>query len=142
MCAAITLTPTSSGWSSIVIFSQALTVDTLLSLPRWMISGIFFSLIFGAALSVLGDKGKRAIDLISIFNDAVMKIVEWIMYFAPIGIFGIISARIGQAGGFKGFLPELFAVGKYSLTVVLGLSFHAFFVLPLILIIFGTFMIG
>ena len=97
---------------------------------------IVFSIIFGIALSSLGDKGARASEIIAAVNDAIHTIVEWVMYFIPIGIFGIISARIGAAGGFSGFLPELMALGKYFATVVIGLTLHAFLVLPLIFILF------
>ena len=79
---------------------------------------IFFSLLIGATLSVLGDRGRPAITVISGLNDAVMQLVHWIMVLAPVGIFGLIAGRIGHAGGFKEFLPELMAVGKYSFTVV------------------------
>ena len=98
---------------------------------------IFFSLLLGATLSVLGERGRVAIDVISTLNDAVMRIVHWIMIVAPFGIFGLIAARIGNAGGFSGFMPELLALGKYSFTVVFGLSVHAFIVLPLILLLIG-----
>ncbi len=98
---------------------------------------IFFALLFGAALTVIGDKGKKTIEIISGLNEAVMKIVDWIMIVAPFGIFGIISARIGIAGGFKEFLPELGAVGTYSFTVVLGLTIHGVFTLPMILRFIG-----
>ena len=98
---------------------------------------IFFSLLLGATLSVLGERGRLAIDFISTLSDAVMRIVHWIMIVAPIGIFGLIAARIGNAGGFSGFMPELLALGKYSFTVVFGLSIHAFIVLPLILLLIG-----
>lgn len=98
---------------------------------------IFFSLLLGAALSMTGESGKNAIEIISVLNDSILKIVEWIMVIAPVGIFGIICARIGKAGGFAGFMPELAAVGKYSFTVVLGLALHGFVILPLILYFFG-----
>ncbi|MCP4158307.1 MAG: dicarboxylate/amino acid:cation symporter [bacterium] len=98
---------------------------------------IFFSLLFGAALSVLGERAQKGIEFISILNDTILKIVDWIMYVAPFGIFGIIAARIGQAGGFQGFLPELAAVGKYSFTVILGLGVHGLVILPLILYFIG-----
>jgi len=98
---------------------------------------IFFSLLIGAALSVLGERGKAAIDVFNTLNDAVMQLVHWMMMIAPLGIFGLIAARIGHAGGFSGFLPELLALGKYSFTVVFGLAFHAFVVLPIILLFFG-----
>lgn len=98
---------------------------------------IFFALLFGAALTIIGDKGKKVIEIISGLNEAVMKIVDWIMFVAPFGIFGIISARIGLAGGFEEFLPELAAVGTYSLTVIFGLSIHGVIVLPIILWFIG-----
>jgi len=98
---------------------------------------IVFSLLLGAALSVLGPRAKGTIDVIGVLNDAIMRIVHWIMLLAPFGIFGLIVARIGNAGGFKGFLPELLALGRYSFTVLLGLSIHAFVILPLILMILG-----
>ena len=96
---------------------------------------IFFSLLIGATLSVLGERGRPAITVISGLNDAVMRLVHWIMVLAPVGIFGLVAGRIGHAGGFKEFLPELMAVGKYSFTVVLGLGVHGLIILPLILLL-------
>ena len=98
---------------------------------------IIFSLILGAALSVLGPRARSTIEVLSTLNDAVMKLVHWIMIIAPIGIFGLIAARIGHAGGFSGFLPELWSLGKYSFTVLLGLAIHGIIVLPLILKFIG-----
>ncbi|MBN2413164.1 dicarboxylate/amino acid:cation symporter [candidate division KSB1 bacterium] len=98
---------------------------------------IIFSLLIGAALSVLGPRGRPAIEVISILNDAIMRLIHWIMIIAPVGIFGLIATRIGQAGGFRGFLPELFALGKYSFTVLFGLAVHGFIVLPFILLLIG-----
>ncbi len=96
---------------------------------------IFFSLLIGAALSMLGDIGKPVIAVISGLNEAVMKLVHWIMYVAPFGIFGLIAGRIGEAQGFAGFWPELVAVGKYSATVVLGLGIHGAIALPILLLL-------
>lgn len=98
---------------------------------------IVFSLLFGIALSALGEKGARAAELISYFNDAIHKLVDWIMLFVPIGIFGIVAARIGNAGGFAGFVPEILALGKYCITVLLGLFLHGAVVLPLVLFLLG-----
>ena len=98
---------------------------------------IFFSLLIGCAFSMLGARGQTAIDFISVLNDGIMRIVHWIMIFAPIGIFGLVAGRIGRAGGFTKFLPELLAVGKYSFTVIFGLAIHAVVVLPIILFLIG-----
>jgi Na+/H+-dicarboxylate symporter len=66
-----------------------------------------------------------------------MRLVHWIMLVAPIGIFGLVGARIGKAGGFAGFMPELMALGKYFFTVLFGLALHGLVTLPLILFFIG-----
>ena len=98
---------------------------------------IFFSLLLGAAMSVLGEKARPAIEILSTLNSAVMKLVYWIMYISPFGIFGLIAGRIGNAGGFHDFLPELYSLGKYSFSVLFGLAVHGFIILPLLLRLFG-----
>jgi Na+/H+-dicarboxylate symporter len=98
---------------------------------------ILFSLLLGAALSVLGARARTAVETISALNDAVMRLVHWIMLVAPFGIFGLVAARIGRAGGFGGFVPELAALAWYSVTVLLGLAIHGLVILPLILRVLG-----
>ncbi len=98
---------------------------------------IVFSVFLGAVLTVLGEVGRPVIQFVSGINEAIMKLVHWLMYFAPIGIAGLLAGRIGKAGGFTDFLPELQAVGKYFGTVVIGLVIHGFITLPLILMAFG-----
>ena len=98
---------------------------------------IVFSLLLGAVLTVLGERGRPAIEVVSSLNDAIMRLVQWVMIVAPVGIFGLLAGRIGSEGGFDGMLPELMAVGKYSLTVVIGLAIHGFITLPLILAFVG-----
>ncbi len=94
---------------------------------------IVFSILLGAALSVLGEKARPAIRVLGGLNDAVMQLVHWVMVIAPIGIFGLIAARIGKAGGFAGFMPELLALGRSTFSVLLGLGIHSLVVLSLIL---------
>ncbi|MFQ6039786.1 MAG: dicarboxylate/amino acid:cation symporter [Candidatus Poribacteria bacterium] len=94
---------------------------------------IVFSLIFGGVLTTLGDKGKPVIAFFDGLNDAIMKIIHLIMLCAPVGIFALVAARLGQAGGFIGFWPELLKLAKYAMTVIVGLLIHGFITLPLIL---------
>ncbi len=98
---------------------------------------IVFSLLFGGVLTTLGERGRTAIEFFEGVNEAIMKIVYLVMVIAPFGIFGLIAARIGEAGGFLGFMPELIKLGKYFLTVVIGLFIHGVIILPLILAIVG-----
>jgi len=92
---------------------------------------IVFSLIFGGILTTLGNKGKLVIEMFEGLNEAFLKIIRLIMYFAPIGILGLIAARLGKAelSQVGGFATELLRMGKYFMTVVIGLGIHAVFIL-------------
>lgn len=94
---------------------------------------IVFSILFGGMLTTLEEKAQTLIKVIKGINDTIMQIVQIIILFAPIGIFSLISARMGQSGGWSGFLPELVKLGWYSSTVIIGLLIHGLVILPLIL---------
>ncbi len=96
---------------------------------------IFFSILFAAALTTLGNGGKIVIDFFRGVNDAMMKLVVWVMYLAPIGIFGLVAGRLGKAGGGEQFMAEITAVGLHVVTVLSGLAIH-FVVLFIILLVF------
>lgn len=85
---------------------------------------IVFCLLVGAALTTLGDTGKPAIVFFNGLNEAVMKVVVWIMYFAPLGIFAMVAARLGATGGGDAFLETIAAVGWHVATVLTGLAIH------------------
>ncbi len=96
---------------------------------------IVFSLLFGAVLTTLGERGRTVVRFFEGVNDAVMKIVHLVMWFAPVGVFGLVAGKLGEAGGGRAFLEEIAKVGKYMLTVLLGLGIHALILLPLILLL-------
>ena len=98
---------------------------------------IIFSLIFGGVLTTLGEKGKLVISVFDGINVAIMKIVHLVMYVAPLGVFALVSSKLGAAGGGDMFLAELLKIGKFAATVVLGLLIHAAITLPAILYFIG-----
>lgn len=100
---------------------------------------ILFSLFFGAVLSTMGETGWPLIQVIHAVNVTMMRCVVLIMYTAPIGIFGLIAARVGEAqlSLDGGFIAELFRMAKYAFSVVFSLFLHGCITLPLILLIFG-----
>lgn len=95
---------------------------------------IVFSLLFGAVLSSIGEKGKPVVHFFESLNVAMMKLVNWIIYFAPIGVMALIGGIVAENRDSLGDL--LSSLGLYSLTVVLGLLLHAIFILPLMLRLF------
>lgn len=94
---------------------------------------IVFAIIFAMALTTIGDKSKPVFAVFDGINEAMMKLVIWIMHFAPIGIFALIAARLGSAGGGEQFMAEIIAVGLHVVTVLTGLLIHA---IVLLLILF------
>jgi len=86
---------------------------------------IIFCLAFAAALTTIGEKGKTVISFFDGLNDAMMKLVIWIMTLSPIGIFALIASKLGTTGGGEAFWQELTSVGWYIITVIVGLAAHA-----------------
>lgn len=86
---------------------------------------IFFALLFGGVLTTLGGKGKVVLEFFDGMSEAMMQMVNLIMYTAPIGIFALIAARLGKAGGGSAFFDEVSKLGSYALCVLLALGFHA-----------------
>lgn len=97
---------------------------------------MLFAILFSAALTTIGPKGQPVLDFFDGMNEALMKLVIWLMYLAPIGIFALVAARLGQAGGGEAFFAELRGVGWYVLTVLSGLAIH-FVLLAAILVFVG-----
>jgi Na+/H+-dicarboxylate symporter len=86
---------------------------------------IVFCIVFAAALSTLGERGKPVIAFFEGLNDGMMKLVEWIMWLAPLGVFALIASRLGSAGGGEAFLGQLAGLAKYAAAVISGLLTHA-----------------
>jgi len=98
-----------------------------------MLPIILFCIVFGAVLTTLGDRGKPVIAVCDGANDAMMKIVELVLLLAPIGVYGLVAGRFGEALATGNFWRELEAVRDYSITVLVGLGLHAFVVIPILL---------
>ncbi|MFH1686646.1 MAG: dicarboxylate/amino acid:cation symporter [bacterium] len=96
---------------------------------------IVFSLLFGAVLVSIGEKGKPVLAFFEGMNAAIMKLVTLIIYFAPVGVMALIGGIVAQK---RESIDQLLAgLGWYALTVILGLLLHATVILPLLLKVFG-----
>jgi len=79
---------------------------------------LFFSLMFGFALSMLGQRGKPVFKLIEEVTNVLFGIVNIIMKAAPIGAFGAMAFTIGKFG--LGSLSKLgMLMGSFYLTCLL-----------------------
>lgn len=93
---------------------------------------IIFSILFAGLLTTMGKRVQALTAIIVQINDAIMAFILLLMKIAPLGIFCLVCARFGQAQAEGKFLEELSRTGWYFLTVLIGLSLHAFITLPLI----------
>jgi aerobic C4-dicarboxylate transport protein len=79
---------------------------------------LFFALMFGFALSMLGQRGKVVFNLIDEVTHVLFGIVNVIMKVAPIGAFGAMAFTIGKFG--LGSLSQLgMLMGSFYLTCLL-----------------------
>ena len=79
---------------------------------------LFFAILFGLALSAMGEKGKPVYRLIDEVAHAFFGVVNIIMKFAPIGAFGAMAFTIGKFG--LGSLTKLgMLMGSFYLTCLL-----------------------
>lgn len=72
-------------------FVKVISRDNIIAL-------IIFSIITGLAINLSKDKGKKALEVLESFNDVLQKIIQIIMYYAPIGLSCYFASFIGQFG--------------------------------------------
>lgn len=94
---------------------------------------ILFSIIFAALLTTRREKLGALIRGIEQLNEAFMEMVMLLIRVAPLGIFCLVAARFGEARLQGQFVQMLGNLGLYVTTVLVGLAFHAFVTLPLLL---------
>jgi Na+/H+-dicarboxylate symporter len=63
-----------------------------------MLQIVVFSIFFGIALAAIGEIGKPVIKVLDVVAHAILKMVSYIMWVAPIGIFGSIAAAFALYG--------------------------------------------
>lgn len=72
-------------------FNDLLTTDNLIAL-------LVFSILFGLALNMSKEKGEPVKKILESLNEVVMKLVDVIMYYAPIGLGCYFAALVGTFG--------------------------------------------
>lgn len=71
---------------------------------------VVFAIFFGVALASLGARAKPVVRALDTFSEAILVMVNYVMYFAPVGVLGSIAATMAVNG------PGIFwFYGKYLL---------------------------
>lgn len=85
-----------------------------------MLQIIVFSILFGTAMTALGDKAATVRDFFEGLNDVILKLVMMIMAIAPYGVFALVSKTFATLG-YSAMKP----LAAYMLCVVFALLIHA-----------------
>ncbi len=100
-----------------------------------ILSIIFFAILFG--FFIMKVEHKHQDTLIGFFHacfQVMMKLTGFIILFAPVGIFGIVSGVVADQAADKQILISMIGhLGNYMATVFLSLAFHFLITLPLLL---------
>ncbi|GAA4325855.1 cation:dicarboxylase symporter family transporter [Flaviaesturariibacter amylovorans] len=90
-------------------FIEAMATNEILQI-------VVFSIFFGVAAAAIGDYAKPVVYALERVSHIVLKIVNYVMNFAPLGVFGAIAAVVASRG-FKIF--EFYA--NYFLYFIIGI---------------------
>ncbi|MFM9959103.1 MAG: dicarboxylate/amino acid:cation symporter [Phycisphaerales bacterium] len=130
----VTAAPTTVGGSFVALIYDIVPNNLLKTAVDGNTLGVIvFAMVGGLALVLAGSVAKPVIDVMEGINAALMKIVMWVIWLAPIGILCLVAARVGEVG-----LAQLVGpLAKYMLVVALGLATHLVVVLPIVLAVLG-----
>ena len=78
---------------------------------------VVFCIFFALAICAVGEKAKPIVDVLNSLASIMFKFTEYVMYFAPIGIFGAIAYTVGSNG-----IAILFNYGKIILSLYTALA--------------------
>lgn len=105
-----------------------------------MLQVVFFAVLLGIALiQIPHSKKEPVIAFFDGLNEAVLKIVEFVMLLAPYGVFALIASLIIEIAGDNicSALNLLTGLLWYSGTVLVGLAAMTFIVYPLLIKLFS-----
>jgi Na+/H+-dicarboxylate symporter len=78
---------------------------------------VIFSIFFGVATASMGEKAAVVVKALDAVAHVILKMVGYVMNFAPLGVFGAIAAVIATKG-----LDVFVFYGKYLLYFIMGIA--------------------
>uniref|UniRef100_A0A8C7NDF7 Amino acid transporter n=1 Tax=Oncorhynchus mykiss TaxID=8022 RepID=A0A8C7NDF7_ONCMY len=89
---------------------------------------VVFSMCFGLVIGSMKQQGQALRDFFDCLNEAIMRLVAIIIWYAPVGILFLIAGKIVEMKNLAEVGGQL---GMYTVSVIVGLLIHGLFVLPL-----------
>ncbi len=102
-----------------------------------MLGLIFFSLVFGFFMTRINEAYAEAqFNFWHGLHETMLKITDWVMLFAPLGVFALVAKVIAGMQG-EDLATLATSLGTFFMTVLLALAVHMFVSLPLLLKLVG-----
>ena len=96
-----------------------------------MLGLIFFSVLFGFFMTRIAEAyAESQFNFWQGIYETMMKITHWVMKFAPIGVFALVTKVVISTDSLAAMFESL---GLFFMSVVLALAVHVFVVMPLLL---------
>lgn len=107
------------GQGGFVNFVMGIIPDSFLGAftDNNLLQVLFVSVMFGLALSALGERGKPIEELLERLTAVMFGIIKMIMYLAPLGAFGAMAFTIGKYG-IESLIPLGKLVGLAVMTMI------------------------
>ncbi|XP_054907946.1 excitatory amino acid transporter 4 [Poeciliopsis prolifica] len=90
---------------------------------------VVFSMCFGLVIGNMKEQGHALKEFFDCLNEAIMRLVAIIIWYAPVGILFLIAGKIVEMKDLAEVGGQL---GMYTVSVIVGLLIHGLFVLPLL----------
>jgi len=116
------------------VFIRMVPVNVIAAAANGQMLGlIFFALLFGFFMSTVKKQyGEPLLALWQGIFEVMMKITDWVMKFAPYGVFALV-AKVVASTGISAFKPLL----VFFITVLVALGIHMFVTMPILLKLVG-----
>jgi len=91
---------------------------------------VVFAFMFGTACAAIGLKARPVVEFCESLSEVMFRYTNYVMYFAPLGIFGAMASTIGERG-----LKVLLNLGKLVATLYGAQAFFVIVVFGLVSIV-------
>ncbi|TNF26259.1 MAG: dicarboxylate/amino acid:cation symporter [Deltaproteobacteria bacterium] len=89
---------------------------------------IVFTITFAVFVGKSAKNKDRLIEIVDVLTDAIQKLTEFIIKFTPVGVFSLVAVLFNKLD-----FDKYSEMGSFFMATGIGMSIHAFIILPLIL---------
>lgn len=98
---------------------------------------VFFSIVFAMACISVGTTAKPVIDFFVGLRDVLIRMIVWLMYLTPIGLFSLLGTAVAEASIHHLLLQSLEGMVMFIVIFICGLAFQILWQAILVAVVTG-----